>query len=242
MFSILKKEINSFFASPIGYLVIAVFLLLNGLFLWLFKGDFNILDNGFADLSSFFLLSPWIFIFLIPAVTMRSFSDEKKQGTIELLLTKPISSLQIVLGKYLGALILVVIAIIPTLLYVYTISKLGNPVGNLDLGSITGSYFGLLFLAMSYCAIGIFASTLSDNQIVAFIIAVFLCFFFYFGFEGLANYKLFGEAIYIEKLGMDFHFKSMERGVLDTRDLLYFLSVTAFFIVLTKLNIKKQSK
>lgn len=241
MFSILKKEINSFFASPIGYLVIAVFLLLNGLFLWLFKGDFNILDNGFADLSSFFLISPWIFIFLIPAVTMRSFSDEKKQGTIELLLTKPISSLQIVLGKYFGALILVIISIIPTLLYVYAISKLGNPEGNLDLGSITGSYIGLLFLAASYCAIGIFASTLSDNQIVAFIIAVFLCFFFYFGFEGLANYRLFGDAFYIEKLGMDFHFKSMERGVLDTRDLLYFLSVTAFFIVLTKLNIKKQS-
>ena len=242
MFSILKKEIHSFFASPIGYLVIAVFLLLNGLFLWLFKGDFNILDNGFADLSSFFLLSPWIFIFLIPAVTMRSFSDEKKQGTIELLLTKPISSLHIVLGKYFGALILVVIAIIPTLLYVYAISQLGNPEGNLDLGSITGSYFGLLFLAASYCAIGVFASTLSDNQIVAFIISVFLCFFFYFGFEGLANYKLFGDAFYVEKLGMDFHFKSMERGVLDTRDLLYFLSVTTFFIVLTQLNIKKQSK
>ena len=242
MFSILKKEIHSFFASPIGYLVIAVFLLLNGLFLWLFKGDFNILDNGFADLSSFFLISPWIFIFLIPAVTMRSFSDEKKQGTMELLLTKPISSLQIVLGKYFGALILVLIAIIPTLLYVYTIYELGNPEGNLDLGSIMGSYIGLLFLAASYCAIGIFASTLSDNQIVAFIIAVFLCFFFYFGFEGLANYRLFGDAFYIEKLGMDFHFKSMERGVLDTRDLLYFLSVTAFFIVLTKLNIKKQSK
>jgi ABC-2 type transport system permease protein len=242
MFSILKKEINSFFASPIGYLVIAVFLLLNGLFLWLFKGNFNILDNGFADLSSFFLLSPWIFIFLIPAITMRSFSDEKKQGTLELLLTKPISHLQIVLGKYFGALILVIIAILPTLLYVYTISRLGNPEGNLDMGSITGSYFGLLFLASSYIAIGVFASTLSDNQIVAFIIAVFLCFFFYFGFEGLANYKIFGDFFYIEKLGMDFHFKSMERGVLDTRDLLYFLSVAIFFIVLTKLNIKKQSR
>lgn len=242
MFSILKKEINSFFASPVGYLVISVFLLLNGLFLWLFKGDFNILDNGFADLSSFFLLSPWIFIFLIPAITMRSFSDEKKQGTLELLLTKPISHLQIVLGKYFGALILVTIAILPTLIYVYTISKLGNPEGNLDIGSITGSYIGLIFLAAAYIAIGIFASTLSDNQIVAFIIAVFLCFFFYFGFEGLANYKLFGDSLYIEKLGMDFHFKSVGRGVLDTRDLLYFLSITAFFIVMTKLNIKKQSR
>lgn len=242
MFSILKKEINSFFATPIGYLVIAVFLLLNGLFLWLFKGDFNILDNGFADLSSFFLLSPWIFIFLIPAITMRSFSDEKKQGTLELLLTKPISHLQIVLGKYFGALILVIIAILPTVLYVFALFKLGNPEGNLDIGSIMGSYIGLIFLAAAYIAIGLFASTLSDNQIVAFIIAVFLCFFFYFGFEGLANSKLFGDTLYIEKLGMDFHFKSIGRGVLDTRDLLYFLSITAFFIVLTKLNINKQSR
>lgn len=239
MYSILKKEIHSFFASPIGYLVIAVFLLLNGLFLWLFKGEFNILDNGFADLSSFFLLSPWIFIFLIPAVTMRSFSDEKKQGTLELLLTKPIGHLQIVLGKYFGALILVVIAILPTLLYVYTISKLGNPEGNLDMGSIMGSYIGLLFLAAAFVAIGVFASSLSDNQIVAFIIAVFICFFLFFGFEGLSNYKLLGDSFYIEKLGMSSHFDSMGRGVLDTRDLLYFLSVTLLFIVLTKLNIKK---
>jgi ABC-2 type transport system permease protein len=145
------------------------------------------------------------------------------------------------LGKYFGALILVIIAIIPTLLYVYTISNLGNPEGNLDVGSITGSYLGLLFLASSYVAIGVFASTLSANQIVAFIIAVFLCFFFYFGFEGLANYRLFGDRFYIEKLGMDFHFKSISRGVLDTRDLLYFLSISVFFIVLTKLNIKKHS-
>jgi ABC-2 type transport system permease protein len=239
MYSILKKEINSFFASPIGYLIIAVFLTLNGLFLWLFKGEFNILDNGFADLSSFFLLVPWIFIFLIPAVTMRSFADEKKQGTLELLLTKPISHLQIVLGKYFGALILVILALIPTLLYVYTISKLGNPEGNLDLGSITGSYIGLLFLAASYTAIGVFASTLSDNQIVAFIIAVFLSFFFYFGFEGLSSYQLFGDALYIEKLGMESHFKSMSRGVIDTRDIVYYVSLIALFIVITKLNIKK---
>jgi len=239
MFSILKKEINSFFASPIGYLVIAAFLLLNGLFLWLFKGEFNVLDNGFADLSSFFLLSPWIFIFLIPAVTMRSFSDEKKQGTLELLLTKPIGHMQLVLGKYFGALILVIIAILPTLLYVYTISKLGNPEGNLDMGSIMGSYIGLLFLAAAYVAIGLFASTLSDNQIVAFIVAVFICFFLFFGFEGLSNYKLFGDSFFIEKLGMSSHFDSMGRGVLDTRDLLYFISVTLIFIVLTKLNIKK---
>lgn len=240
MFSILKKEINAFFASPIGYLVIAVFLLLNGLFLWLFKGDFNILDNGFADMSSFFLLAPWILIFLIPAVTMRSFSDEKKQGTLELLLTKPISKLQIVLGKYFGAFILIIIALLPTLLYVFTISKLGATEGNFDVGSTMGSYIGLLFLVAAYTAIGVFTSTLSDNQIVAFIIAVFICFFFYFGFEGISNYKIFGDALYLEKLGMASHFQSMGRGVLDTRDMLYFISITVFFIVMTQLNIQKK--
>lgn len=236
MFAILKKEINSFFASPIGYLVIAIFLLLNGLFLWLFKGEFNLLDYGFADLSAFFLLAPWILIFLIPAVTMRSFSDEKKQGTLELLLTKPISHLQIVLGKYFGAFTLIVLALIPTLLYVYTINQLGDPVGNLDTGSTLGSYLGLLFLVAAYTAIGIFSSTLSDNQIVAFITAVFLCFFFYVGFEGVADFT----APFVEQLGMSTHYKSMSRGVLDTRDCVYFLSVTFLFIMLTKFNIKKQ--
>ncbi len=239
MFALLKKEFNSFFASPIGYLVIAIFLLLNGLFLWLFKGEFNVLDYGFSDLSSFFLISPWIFIFLIPAITMRSFSDEKKQGTLELLLTKPISHFHIVLGKYLGALSLIIIALIPTLLYVYTVHQLGKPVGNLDTGSTVGSYFGLLFLAAAYTAIGIFASTLSNNQIVAFIIAVFLCFFFYIGFEGIAGFTSSG---FIEQLGMSSHYKSISRGVIDSRDIIYFLSITILFLVLTKLNINREVK
>ncbi len=240
MLAILKKEINTFFASPIGYLVIGVFLLLNGLFLWVFKGEFNILDNGLASLSSFFLLAPWILIFLVPAVTMRSFSDEKKQGTLELLVTKPISHFQIVLGKYFGAFILILMALIPTLLYVYTISVLGNPEGNLDLGSTIGSYFGLLFLIAAYTAIGVFASTLSDNQIVAFIIAVFICFFFYFGFEGLSNYNVFDNIIYMENLGMASHYNSMSRGVIDTRDLVYFISIALAFLIFTKLRIQKQ--
>lgn len=236
MLAILKKEINTFFSSPIGYLVIAIFLLLNGLFLWVFKGDFNILDYGFADLSSFFLIAPWILLFLIPAVTMRSFSDEKKQGTLELLLTKPISKLQIVLGKYFGALVLIIIAILPTLLYVYTVYQLGNPLGNLDVGSTLGSYFGLLFLITSYTAIGIFASTLSDNQIVAFLIAISICFLFYIGFEGIAE---FVSSNFLEQLGMSYHFKSMSRGVLDSRDIIYFLRITIFFIALTKSTFKK---
>lgn len=237
MFALLKKEINSFFASPIGYLVIAIFLILNGLFLWVFKGEFNILDYGFADLSSFFLLSPWILIFLIPAVTMRSFSDEKKQGTLELLLTKPISHLQIVLGKYLGAFLLIILALLPTLLYVYTVNQLGNPVGNLDVGSTLGSYFGLLFLVAAYTAIGVFASTLSDNQIVAFISAVFMCFLFYIGFEGVADLST---SNFIEQLGMSAHYKSMSLGVLDTRDILYFLSITALFLFFTVKRINRE--
>jgi ABC-2 type transport system permease protein len=239
MVAILKKEINSFFASPIGYLVIAIFLILNGLFLWVFKGEFNILDYGFSDVSPFFLLAPWILIFLIPAVTMRSFSDEKKQGTLELLLTKPITNLNIVLGKYFGALILILIALLPTLLYVYAVYQLGSPVGNLDMGSTIGSYFGLLFLAASYTAIGVFASSLTDNQIVAFILAAFICFLFYIGFEGIAD---FTSSNFIEQLGMSIHFKSMSRGVLDTRDLIYFLSITIFFIMLTKINLKRENQ
>jgi len=235
MFAILKKEINSFFASPIGYLVIAIFLVLNGLFLWVFKGEFNILDYGFADLSSFFQLAPWVLIFLIPAVTMRSFSDEKKQGTLELLLTKPISHKRIVLGKYFGSFILIVLALIPTLLYVYTVYRLGNPFGNLDFGSIIGSYSGLLFLIASYTAIGIFTSTLSDNQIVAFILAVFLCFAFYIGFEGIAD---FASSNFIDQLGMSSHYKSMSRGVIDSRDIIYFLSVTLLFLFFTIISIQ----
>lgn len=231
MFALLKKEITSFFASPIGYLVLAIFLIINGLFLWLFKNEFNILDYGFADLTSFFTLAPWVLIFLIPAVTMRSFSEEKRQGTLELLLTRPITKLQIVLGKYCGAVVLIVLALIPTLLYVYTVYKLGNPSGNLDIASTIGSYIGLLFLVASYTAIGVFSSSLSKNQIVAFIISVFTCLFFYIGFESLADF------IAVDDLGMQAHYESLSRGIIDTRDLLYFLSVTTIFILLTTLGI-----
>jgi len=237
MKTILFREIKSFFGSPIGYLVIAIFLIINGLFLWVFEGDFNILDSGFADLSPFFTISPWILIFLIPAVTMRSFSDEKKQGTLELLLTKPISLWQIVNGKFLGAMLLILIAMIPTFIYVYAISSLGMPEGNIDLGSTIGSYFGLLFLIAGYTSIGIFTSTLSENQIVAFILSVFLCFIFYFGFEGLSQvFKSFENTI--SAFGMDNHFKSMGRGVIDTRDILYFVSVTFLFLSFTVYKLK----
>lgn len=237
MKSIVLREIKSFFGSPIGYLVIAIFLIINGLFLWVFEGDYNILNTGFADLTPFFTLAPWILIFLIPAVTMRSFSDEKKQGTLELLLTKPLSIWQIVNGKFLGALLLIVMVIIPTFIYVKVISSLGIPEGNIDMGSTIGSYFGLLFLIAGYSSIGIFTSTLSDNQIVAFIVAVFLCFFLYFGFEGLATVTpTFSN--FISALGMQDHYKSMSRGVIDTRDIIYFTSITIAFLSFTVYNLK----
>lgn len=237
MKAILLREIKSFFGSPIGYLVIGLFLILNGLFLWVFQGDYNILNTGFADLSPFFTLAPWILIFLIPAVTMRSFSDEKKQGTLELLLTKPLTIWEIVNGKFLAAVALIIMAIIPTFIYVVTISKLGMPEGNIDMGSTIGAYFGLLFLIGAYAAIGIFSSTLSDNQIVAFIVAVFVCFFFYFGFEGIATI-LPSLSTYITALGMQDHFKSMGRGVIDTRDILYFASIMVLFLSFTVYKLK----
>lgn len=239
MLAILKKEFNAFFSTPIGYLVIAIFLVINGVFLWIFDGDYNILNAGFADLSSFFFLAPWIFIFLIPAVTMRSFSDEYNSGTIEILKTKPISDWQIILGKYAASFLLIICALIPTLIYVYSISNLANPTGNIDIGSLLGSYFGLVFLVGAYTSIGIFSSTLSSNQIVAFIIAVSLSFFLFFGFDAMAS--LFGNSAYtIQNLGMNEHFKSMSRGVIDTRDLIYFISITVFFLVITKMRLGRE--
>ncbi len=235
MFAILKKELNSFFASPIGYLVIAVFLVVNGLFLWVFNGDFNILNTGFADLNSFFFIAPWFFLFLVPAITMRSFSDEFRSGTIEILKTKPITDWQIVIGKYFGALILITLALIPTLIYAYSIIQLGNPIGNIDIGSIIGSYVGLLFLASAYTAIGLFTSSISQNQIVSFIVAIFISFFIFYGFEALAD---LGISETLRQFGMHAHFESIGRGIIDTRDIIYFVSVTIFFLFISKLKLE----
>jgi ABC-2 type transport system permease protein len=237
MKSIALREIKSFFGSPIGYLVIALFLIGNGLFLWVFEGEYNILNAGFADLSPFFTLAPAMLIFLIPAVTMRSFSDEKKQGTLELLLTKPLSIWQIATGKFLGSMLLIVMAIIPTFLYVKAVSDLGMPEGNLDMGSTIGSYLGLLLLISSYCAIGIFSSTLSDNQIVAFLISLSICFFCYFGFESISQIVPSFQS-QISSFGMLNHFKSIGRGVIDTRDVIYFVSITVLFLSLTVYKLK----
>jgi ABC-2 type transport system permease protein len=239
LIAILKKEFNSFFASPIAYLVIGVFLLINGLFLWVFKDDFNLLNAGFADINPFFYLTPWVFLFLIPAITMKSFADEFNSGTIEILKTRPVSNWQIVLGKFWASLLLVLVALIPTLTYVYTIYQLGNPIGNMDVGSIIGSYIGLLFLAATYTAVGLFTSTLSKNQIIAFILGVFITFLLFYGFDAISN-SFSNQSISIQKFGINEHFKSISRGVIDSRDLLYFISVTLFFLYITKNRLENE--
>jgi ABC-2 type transport system permease protein len=236
MLAILKKEIQSFFATPVGYLVIGVFLITNGLFLWVIEGEYNIFNYGFADLSGYYFLAPWLFLFLIPAITMKSFSEEKKQGTLELLLTKPISLTQLILGKYLGVLSLIIIALIPTILYIYTVHQLGNPVGNIDIGSAIGSYIGLLGVAMIYSSIGIFTSTLSNNQIVSFILAVILCFIMYFGFDALSESTMNTVSL----IGIKSHFENISKGIIDTRNIVYFISTSALFLYITKLILAKK--
>ena len=242
MLAIFKREITSFLTSTSGYLVMGLFLVLNGLFLWVFKGPYNLFEYGFADLTTFFMLAPWIFLFLIPAIAMKSFSEEKKSGTLELLLIKPMTLPQLVLGKFFSILGLALITILPTLLYVLCISELGTITGNLDMGLVAGSYIGILLLLGTYSAIGIYASTLSENQIVAFLLALLLCFIGYYGFEAISTTIADGStALMISHLGMKAHFEGIGRGVLDTRDLVYFLSITIFFLFLTTLQLKHRS-
>jgi ABC-2 type transport system permease protein len=217
------KEISSFLNSLIGYIVIVVFLLFTSLFLWVFPTEFNIPNFGYASLESLFLIAPFVFLFLIPAITMRMFSEEKKTGTIEMLLTQPLSDLQIIFAKYFAGLTLVVISLIPTLVYFATIYYFGFPQGNVDVGGTWGSYFGLLFLGAAFVSIGIFSSSISDNQIVAFILSIVISGFSYLGFEIIYSLDLFGSIdLFIKSLGISAHYASMSRGVLDTRDLIYF--------------------
>ena len=242
MYSLLKKEIQSFLGSLIGYIVIIVFLTIMSLIMWVFPSDYNILDNEYATLGPLFSLAPWVFMFLIPSVTMRLFADENKTGTIELLLTKPLTDLQIISAKYLAGVLLVLFSLLPTLIYYIVVYQLGAPEGNLDQGGTWGSYFGLLFLASGFVAIGLFSSSLSDNQVISFIIAVFLSFFAYIGFDFISSLALFGSFdLFVQKLGISEHYGSMSRGVIDSRDALYFLSVIAFFFMLTKLKLSSRN-
>jgi len=237
MFSIFKKELNTFFSSLTGYLVIAVFLLVNAWFLWIGKGALNILDGGFASLSGLFEIAPWLFLFLLPAITMRTIADEKKSGTIELLLAQPISERQLIIGKYLAAVAVAWLALLPTLIYFISVYHLGNPVGNIDMGGTWGSYIGLFLLAAGYAAIGVFSSSLTDNQIVAFMLSAVGCFFFYLGFDGLA--ALLGSIdIFLLTLGINEHYQSLSRGVIDWRDILYFVSLVILFLEAARLKLE----
>ena len=238
MVALLKKEIGSFLSSLMGYIVITVFLLVIGLFLWVFPLDSNILVFGYANIDGLFTLAPFVFLFLIPAITMRMFAEEKKTGTIELILTQPITDLKIILAKFFAGVILVTIALIPTLIYYYSVHQLGLPPGNIDTGAMWGSYIGLLLLGATFVAMGLFASSITDNQIISFIIAVVLCGFVYMGFEFIWSLDLFGDLdLFIRSLGISSHYASISRGVVDTRDLIYFLSVIAIFILLTKFSL-----
>jgi ABC-2 type transport system permease protein len=242
MFSLITKEVNSFLNSLIGYIVIMVFLTTISLFIWVFPdSNFSILDAGYANLDPLFIITPWVYMFLVPAVTMRLFSEEKKSGTIELLLTRPLTELQVVLAKYFAGLVLVIFSLVPTLIYYYSVNQLSVPVGNVDSGSVWGSYLGLLFLAAGFVSIGVFSSAVTDNQVVAFIIAVFLCYFFYAGFDSISNILASGNmANIIYQIGINAHYTSMSRGVIDTRDVVYFVSLISLFIMLTRTVIESR--
>ena len=241
MLVLLRKEVSGFLNSLPGYIAISVFLIVNGLFLWILPVESNILENGYANLDGLFMIGPFVFLFLIPAINMRFFAEEKKTGTIELLMTKPLTDLQMIMAKYLAGLSLVIVSILPTLIYFYSVYQLGLPKGNLDTGGMWGSYIGMFFLGATFVSIGLFASSLTDNQIISFILAIILCGFFYIGFEFIYGLDLFGNAdLFIKNLGISAHYASMSKGVIDTRDLLYFLSMITLFILLTKISIESR--
>jgi ABC-2 type transport system permease protein len=238
MFALLRKEIESFLSSLIGYIVIVVFLLVVSFFLWIISFGQNIISNGYASIDGLFAIAPMVFLFLIPAITMRMFSEEKKTGTIEMLLAQPLSDMQIILAKYFAGVILVIFALLPTLVYYYSVYQLGLPPGNIDSGAMWGSYIGLLFLGGTFVAIGLFASSVTDNQIVSFIVAALLSAFFYLGFEFIWPLDIFsGLGLIISQLGILSHYDSISRGVIDTRDLVYFISVIAFFLMVTRFSL-----
>jgi ABC-2 type transport system permease protein len=239
--SIFLKEVNAFFSSLIGYIVIGTFLVLTGLVMFVFP-ESSILNYNYATLEQLFSNAPLIFLFLIPAITMRSLAEEQQSGTIEFLATKPLTDLQIILGKYFASLLLVAFALLPTLLYYYTVHTLGAPKGNLDSGAIFGSYLGLFLLAGAFAAVGLFASSLSPNQIVAFILGALLCAMLHWGFDAFSRLPIFtgkGDDI-VQMLGINYHYASISRGILDSRDVIYFFSVIAFFIALTATSLGRR--
>ena len=240
MLTILQKEFNAFLNSPVAYVVLGVFLIATGLFVWVFP-DSSVLDYGYADLQTLFNLAPWIFLFLIPAITMRTFAEEKKAGTIELLLTRPLTDGQIIGGKYLACLLLALLALVPTLLYYYSVYKLGSPEGNIDSAATVGSYLGLALLAAVFAAIGILASALTRDQIIAFLVAVVGCFLVYSGFDSLASVLQGSSAYYVSQLGIAAHYRDLSKGLVDSRDLVYFFSVVAVALQATRLALRSRN-
>ena len=240
MWAIWKKELGQYFSSLTAYIAMAVFLLLSGLFLFVFP-DTNLLDYGYATLEKFFELAPWILLLLVPAITMRSFADEFKAGTFEVLRTSPVTSWQVILGKYFGSLVVILCALLPTVIYIYTIQQLA-PQAGIDVGGTAGSYLGLIFLVAVFTAIGICCSSFSNNAVVAFLIGAFVCFLMYNAFNAISRIPAFsaGADYYIEMFGIDFHYRSLSRGVVDTRDLIYFLSLIFGFLFITNRNLEKR--
>ncbi|MCB0852851.1 MAG: gliding motility-associated ABC transporter permease subunit GldF [Bacteroidetes bacterium] len=240
MLTIFKKEVAAFFNSLIAYMAISIFLIGSGLFFWVF--EYNILETGYATMEGLFFIGPYLFLFLVPAITMRAFSEELKTGTIEFLATKPITDWEIIIGKYLAAIFLVLFALLPTLVYFFSVYWLGEPVGNLDTGATIGAYIGLFFLGRIFAAIGLFTSALTDNQIIAFILGAFLCFFFFMALDLMAGIKVLNSInTFFLKLSINEHYQSISRGVIDSRDALYFLSFIVIALISTKiaLNVKK---
>lgn len=240
MWILCKKEWQQFFSSLTGYIALVVFLLLNGLFLFVFP-DTSILDFGYASLESFFNLAPWILLFLVPTITMRSLADEYKTGTFELLKTLPLTPAQIVWGKFMGALIIVITALVPTIIYAVSVQAL-SITGGIDVGGAAGSYLGLVLLGAVFTAIGICASSFTSNTVVAFISGAFVCFLLYNGFDAISKLPMFnaGWDYYIEMLGINFHYRSISRGVVDTRDLVYFAGIILLFLLITQRNLTKR--
>ncbi|WP_231427309.1 MULTISPECIES: gliding motility-associated ABC transporter permease subunit GldF [Pedobacter] len=237
MYAVFKRELFSFLSSMVAYITIGVFLLISGLLLWFFP-DTSILDYGYADLSGFFSLVPYLFMFLIPAITMRSFAEERREGTYELLITRPITVWQIIFAKYLACLVLILFSLLPTLIYAYSISKLGFPEGNIDSGAVIGSYIGLFLLGATFTAIGLFSSALTKNQVVAFVICAAICAFAFLGFDYTSQLiSLQNIEGLITNLSINQHYNSISRGVLDTRDLIYFITFSCLFLLFTKLVI-----
>lgn len=241
MIRVLTKEFNSFLNSLIAYVVIGVFLTGMGLLMWVFP-ETSVLDYGYADMDTLFSLGPYVFIFLIPAITMRSFAEERKAGTMELLLTKPLTDWDIVLGKFVACFLLVLFALLPTVIYYFSVSALGIPAGNIDTPGVIGSYIGLALLAGVFCSVGIVASSITSNQIVAFILAAFLCFIVFSGFESISTLNVWSSStLLIKQFGILYHYEALSKGLIDSRDVLYFISVGALMLLISKIILSSRS-